>query len=314
MNRTNFYAPGALDRVSHLRKDEAWLRDRLVDPTSRFTSVWKSQHLVVTGPDGPTAVLARPEHVVSVLPEAGAVIFLGIEDGSARFAIDLPPDEAPPLDRLTAALDEATGAGATEPRFQDLRAVGPLLPRAEGSLLAYARGLINWHGRHRFCGVCGSPTHSAEGGHVRRCANPACATTHFPRTDPAVIMLVTSGDRALLGRQAVWAKGMYSTLAGFVEPGESLEAAVAREVHEEAGVFVDDVRYHSSQPWPFPASIMLGFYATALSTEIKVDQTEIEDARWFERDWLRNHQDDETFRLPRTDSIARRLIEDWLAQ
>ncbi|HWK44847.1 MAG TPA: NAD(+) diphosphatase [Stellaceae bacterium] len=314
MNRINFYAPGDLDRASHLRKDEAWLRDRLTDPTSRFAPVWKSQHLVVTSPDGPTAVLARPDHVASVLPQANAVIFLGIEDGGARFAIDLPPEEAPPLDRLAGAVDEALGQGAAEPRFQDLRAVGPLLPRAEGALLAYARGVIHWHGRHRFCGVCGSPAESAEGGHVRRCANPACATTHFPRTDPAVIMLVTDGDQALLGRQPVWPKGMYSTLAGFVEPGESLEAAVAREVYEEAGVVVDDVRYHSSQPWPFPASIMLGFYATARGTDIKVDQTEIEDARWFDRDWLRTHHDDEAFRLPRADSIARRLIEDWLAQ
>jgi NAD+ diphosphatase len=187
-------------------------------------------------------------------------------------------------------------------------------PRGEGSLLAYARGLIYWHGRHRFCGVCGSPTLAFEGGHVRRCTNPACGSSHFPRTDPAVIMLVTDGDRALVGRQAVWPKGMHSTLAGFVEPGESLEAAVAREVFEEAGIEVDQVRYHSSQPWPFPCSIMLGFYARARTTEIKLDQLELEDARWVERDWLLAHQDDEDFRLPRLDSIARRLIEDWLGR
>jgi NAD+ diphosphatase len=188
------------------------------------------------------------------------------------------------------------------------------MDRAEGSVLAYARGMIWWHSRHRFCGVCGGPTESAEAGHVRRCLDAACATTHFPRTDPAVIMLVTDGERALLGRQKAWPKGQHSTLAGFVEPGECLEDAVAREVCEETGIRVEEVRYHSSQPWPFPASIMLGFTASAATTEIAVDTSELEDARWFERGWIRRHGDDDEFRLPRRDSIARHLIEDWLAR
>jgi len=149
-------------------------------------------------------------------------------------------------------------------------------------------------------------------GHTRECTDRACATIHFPRTDPATIMLVTDGDRCLLGRQKVWIPGMYSTLAGFVEPGESLEDAVAREVLEETGIAVGAVHYHSSQPWPFPANIMLGFHADATTTEIKVDYGELEDARWFERDWILAHVDDDTFRLPRRDSIARRLVEDWL--
>lgn len=149
---------------------------------------------------------------------------------------------------------------------------------------------------------------------MRRCTEPGCATMHFPRTDPAVIMLVTDGERALLGRNRNFPlPGMYSTLAGFVEPGESLEDAVAREVREETGIVVGPVVYHSSQPWPFPANIMLGFHARALSREITVDPGELEDARWFSRDFLRSHRDDDTFRMPRRDSIARRLIEDWLA-
>ena len=147
---------------------------------------------------------------------------------------------------------------------------------------------------------------------MRRCTDPGCATMHFPRTDPAVIMLVAKGERCLLGRKAEWAPGRYSTLAGFVEPGESLEDAVAREVREETAIEVAAVHYHSSQPWPFPANIMLGFYAEAASTAITVDYGELEDARWFDRDWLRTHQDGDEFRLPRRDSIARRLIEDWL--
>ena len=150
---------------------------------------------------------------------------------------------------------------------------------------------------------------------MRRCANPACNTMHFPRTDPAVIMLVTDDDRALLGRNKNFPlPGMYSTLAGFVEPGESLEDAVAREVFEETGIRVGEVRYHSSQPWPFPSSIMLGFTAQALDTEIIIDPDEIEAAAWFDRRFLLRHADDDEFRLPRRDSIARRLIEDWLGR
>ncbi len=147
---------------------------------------------------------------------------------------------------------------------------------------------------------------------MRRCADPACSAMHFPRTDPAVIMLVTHRDQALLGRSRNFPPGMYSTLAGFVEPGESLEDAVAREVCEETGIKVGAVEYHSSQPWPFPANIMLGFHAQALTTEITVDFGELEDARWVERGWLLSHTDDDGFRMPRRDSIARRLIEDWL--
>ena len=147
---------------------------------------------------------------------------------------------------------------------------------------------------------------------MRRCKDPACNTMHFPRTDPAVIMLVSDGDRALMGRSKHFPAGMYSTLAGFVEPGESLEMAVAREVREETGIEVGAVHYHSSQPWPFPSSIMLGFTAEARSTTVIVDPDELEDARWFERDFILRHRDDDEFRLPRRDSIARRLIEDWL--
>jgi NAD+ diphosphatase len=232
----------------------------------------------------------------------GEAVLLGLRETRAYFALDLSDREAP--------LDAIRAEAPVE--FTDLRRVGPLLAQPDGALLAYARGILHWHGRHRFCGVCGNPTRSDEGGHVRRCLSPACNAAHFPRTDPAVIMLVTDGDRALLGRQAAWAKGQHSTLAGFVEPGESLEEAVAREVREETGIVVDDVAYHSSQPWPFPASIMLGFTARAVTTELRVDPEELEAARWFDRGFILGHAEDDSFRLPRRDSIARRLIEDWL--
>jgi NAD+ diphosphatase len=299
MKEPNFYAATGLDRAGYRRKDPSWVAERLADPQSRFVPVWRTQNLVfaIGGPTPRAAFLARHE-----IGEMGETALLGLIAESAYFAVDLSHVETP----LSALRLEMPA------EFTDLRRVGPLLARHEGSLLAYARGLAYWHTRHRFCGVCGAATTSEEAGHVRRCTNSACAAQHFPRTDPAVIMLVHDGDRCLLGRQRIWPPGMHSTLAGFVEPGESLEEAVAREVFEETGVVVDQVAYHSSQPWPFPSSIMLGFHARAVNTEIRVDESELQDARWYERSFLRSHQDDDSFRMPRRDSIARRLIEDWL--
>jgi NAD+ diphosphatase len=168
-----------------------------------------------------------------------------------------------------------------------------------------------WHHRHRFCGVCGSPTDSIEGGFQRLCANPDCGHRHFPRTDPAIIVLVTSGERGLLGRQPSWPKGMYSTIAGFVEPGETLEDAVIREVREETNIELCRVHYHSSQPWPFPSSLMLGFSAQAASSEIRVDEYELENACWFTREELTRKLLANVLRLPSPMSISFRLIEDW---
>jgi len=296
----NFYA-GGVDRASHLRKDEAWLGERLAHASSRFVLVWRGHNLIADHESAePFAVFLPPDSVDAADSD---IVLLGIEEDCAYFAVDLSAMEAP-LEAVRAAPPSA---------FIDLRRVGPLLPRQEGSLLAFARGMSYWHQRHRFCGVCGSPTRSEEAGHVRRCTNEACKAMHFPRSDPAVIMLVHQGsERCLLGRQAAWPQGMHSTLAGFVEPGESLEEAVAREVYEETRIELSGVTYHSSQPWPFPASLMLGFHAEAKTTTITVDQTELEAAHWYERSWLLAHQDDEHFRLPRRDSIARRLLEDWL--
>jgi NAD+ diphosphatase len=298
--KSNFYA-GGLDRASHLRKDAAWLAARLPHTTSRFVPIWRGQNLIAEYESpAPFAVFLAPD---AIAREGKDIVLLGIDEDVAFFAVDLSDLETP-LDAVRSAPPSA---------FIDLRRVGPLLPRRDGSMLAFARGMTYWHSRHRFCGVCGFKTVAEEAGHVRRCTNPACATTHFPRTDPAVIMLVHDGnERCLLGRQAAWPQGMHSTLAGFVEPGESLEEAVAREVFEETHVTLSSVTYHSSQPWPFPASLMLGFHAEAKTTDIIVDTTELEVAHWYEKSWLLQHEDDEAFRLPRRDSIARRLLEDWL--
>jgi NAD+ diphosphatase len=217
-------------------------------------------------------------------------VLLGTSEGVAYFAVDITGS------------DEPSGS-------LGLREIAPLVSQAEGALLAYSIGILSWHRRHRFCGVCGSASRSTQGGHIRVCTSESCGEQHFPRTDPAVIMLVEDGERVLLGRQAAWRERVYSTLAGFVEPGESLEEAVRREVFEETGIEIEDVQYHSSQPWPFPSSLMLGFTARAKSRDIRVQTDELEDARWFTREQI---QAGDGVSLPSTISIARRLIEDWL--
>src|SRR6266478_197262 len=297
MRAPNYYAHPGFERAGLRRREPDWIRERVADPASVFVPVWRSHNLVIELAEGePRAACLTVEALVAVYGEIGdvderlargEVVFLGVIDEASLAQIGV--------------------------RFADLRQLAGRLERQEGALLAFARAMLFWHSRHRFCGLCGSPTRSEEAGHMRRCTDPACQAMHFPRTDPAVIMLVTDGDRALLGRNKNFVPGMYSTLAGFVEPGESLEDAVAREVREETAIQVSAVHYHSSQPWPFPANIMLGFYAEAASSEITVDYSELEDARWFERGWLLSHVDDESFRMPRRDSIARRLMEDWLS-
>jgi NAD+ diphosphatase len=329
MRSPNYYTAPGFERAGLRRREPHWIRARVLDGASVFVPVWRTHNLVIEVEGGePRAAVLTVEAVGSVLGGLtdgdveerfgrGEFVFLGLIDERAHFALDVSAHEEP-LDMLRSPALAAAGIAEGSPaqagvRFADLRQLGGRLERHEGALLALARAMMTWHSRHRFCGLCGAPTRSEEAGHMRRCTDPACHTMHFPRTDPAVIMLVTDGDRALLGRNKNFVPGMYSTLAGFVEPGESLEDAVAREVREETAIEVGAVHYHSSQPWPFPANIMLGFYAEATSSAITVDYGELEDARWFERDWLLSHTDDDSFRLPRLDSIARRLMEDWLA-
>ena len=298
MQERNFYIMATLDRVSLRRRDEAWIAAQLAAPGSRFLPVWRGQNLIREAAS-PAAALLSVAEAAALLQGAGEVALLGLIGQTAHFALDLSQREEPPS--LPAA------------HFADLRSVGAVMDREEGGLLAYARGLMHWHQRHRFCGVCGSTTASREAGHLRRCTNTACGAEHHPRTDPAVIMRIEHRGRVLLGRQKQWPPGMHSVLAGFVEPGESLEDAVRREVAEEVGLRLTEVGYHSSQPWPFPASIMLGFTATADSDAIQVDNLELETARWYSREELLASPEDETFRLPRRDSIGRRLVDDWLA-
>ncbi|HTQ80414.1 MAG TPA: NAD(+) diphosphatase [Thermoanaerobaculia bacterium] len=303
MRPANFFSGSPLDRAAHLRRDSEGLAQALTDPQSLLVPVFQGRSLVRFEGDLARAVVL-PVAAAAVMPwdsnDLRQVPFLGLRAGVAHFALDLSAHEEETVRRQLAELGDLT----------ELRTVGAALDREDAGLLAYARGLLHWHARHGYCGACGGETESRAGGHVRQCLR--CGTEHFPRTDPAVIMLVTHGNSCLLGHQNAWPEGVYSTLAGFVEPGESLEEAVAREVREEAGVEVGTVEYHSSQPWPFPASIMLGFTARATTTEIRLHDEELADARWFERSELADPAA-RPIRFPSPASIARRLIEDWLA-
>jgi NAD+ diphosphatase len=292
MQQRNVFAGPYLDRAAHLRTDPAWFAAALTNERSLWLPVWKSRNLIVEGAAPRAAYLELPL-LSQELRNGGNLILLGRFDGSDIFTFEVESPEPPQLKAGT--------------RFEDLRVIASMLPAAEAGLLSYARAMIAWRSRHRFCGTCGATTLSEKGGHVMVCTNPACGHEHFPRVDPAIIVLVSDGERALLGRQAAWPAGRYSTIAGFVEPGESLEDAVAREVFEETGIEVDNVEYHSSQPWPFPSSLMLGFTAHALTTDIKKRDQELEDAQWFTRADLANGRPI----VPPNVSISFRLIEHW---
>jgi NAD+ diphosphatase len=303
-SRPNVYTGSPLDRVSDRRDDDAWVAGALESDQARFLPVWRARNFVRGHEDGrPEAVLvggAAGAALARLAAAEGNWALLGLLDGAPVFAID-----------LSAAEDSTTILPPGLGDFADLRRIGPGMPAEQAAMLAHARGLLHWRSRHRFCGVCGQPCVPRSAGNAMACTG--CETQHFPRTDPAVIMLVTHQDRALLGHSTRFPRAnMYSTLAGFVEPGESLEEAVRREVFEEAGVRVGRVAYHSSQPWPFPASIMLGFYAEALTEEIVIAADELRDARWFSRAEVRDPAA-HGFSVPPPDSIARRLIDDWIA-
>jgi NAD+ diphosphatase len=307
----NFFSGGDIDRAGLLRKDTAWVNGRIKDPTTRISLVWRDHHLIGPG-DAPVPIYLTPDEARGVSGDDTLHVLLGMHGDRACFAIDIShiekPEDHPEL--------SARG------KFMNVRDIGSLLHPRDAQLMVYSRALLYWHRRHGFCGICGSPTVADDAGHVRTCTNPDCAAPHFPRTDAAVIMLVIDGDRCLLGRRPGNKNFMYSTLAGFVEPGETLEEAVAREVMEEAGIAITNVRYAHSQPWPFPSNLMLGFYADATSTEITIQEDELADAQWFTRDQVkefmtvRDQADSErlggAWRLPRPVSIARRLIRDWL--
>jgi NAD+ diphosphatase len=271
----------AHNRIATRRTDEEWLAHAWADPGTRVLLLHDAQ-LVLSGDDW----WFRPEDAAP-----GQRVLLGDDGGSARFVVLV--DELP--------------AGA---RTVTLRSVLATLSDDDAGLVVHAVAMAEWHAGHRYCPRCGTALQVSAAGHLLHC--PGCGRQQFPRTDPAVIMVVTDGDdRCLLGRQARWPEGRYSTLAGFVEPGESLEQAVAREVAEEVGVEVGEVSYFGNQPWPFPASLMVGFFAHARTTRISVDGAEISDARWFSREQMKDEAEAGTLLLPGGVSISRSLVETW---
>lgn len=288
------FAGAFVDRSGEMRKDADWLEKALTSSESRFVPVW-GDHCLVGG--DPLQLMLLERHQIEHLLDDQNKIFLGLFRGQPSFAVAIPSSSAPPYAELG--------------EFQELRYLGAMLPADEANLAAHARGLVLWHGSQQFCGHCGSSARPDSGGNSRRCLNDDCGREIFPRVDPAIIVLVADGDRCLLGRQTGWPEGRYSTIAGFVEAGESLEDAVRREVFEETNIRVGAVRYHSSQPWPFPSSLMLGFTAETdpdALQEIRMNDGELEDARWFTRKELRSGFPKLPFRI----SIARRLVDGWI--
>lgn len=294
------YTGNPLDRENLRRRGREWMEARQAAPESRYLPLFQLQPLLKLG-EQRTLAWAKREFFEDLDPVPEPVL-LGCRDGVAHFAVDVS----------VATGGEAFFGVADVASFEDLRATVAAMPAADAAIAAQARTLIDWHARHRHCAVCGGGTRSVQGGANRICFD--CQAEHFPRTDPVAISLVVKGDRCLLGRGPGWPETMYSALAGFVEAGESLEEAVRREVVEESGVRVGDVRYLCSQPWPFPSSLMLGCIATALSEEIEIDRAELDDAKWFTRDALRaavsGRRPDLT--VPPPFAVAHQLIRAWV--
>lgn len=310
MNSLLHYTGLTLDRADHLRRDEDKITRLWNLPGTRVYPSYQLKNLVNTR-ENRAVYKNRLELGDSDLSHSEGT-FLGLDGENAVFAVACTDQQVELWQDLESGIE-----------FTDLRLSGPTLPRDEAPVLGFARGILHWQQQNPYCSLCGSQNRLSNGGHMMRCTSTECNKQTFPRTDPAVIMLIervtSAGERyCLLGRSAAWPLEVYSTLAGFVETGESLEEAVAREVFEEAGITIKDVRYLASQPWPFPQSIMLGFIATATSEEIQIDPVELAEAHWFSDKEIAafgNWGDPAPGpKLPRPDSIARFLIDSWIEQ
>jgi NAD+ diphosphatase len=288
----NFFSGPYIDRRAEEREAEGWARAALEDPGTLYLLASGTRQLVYTRPEPRIAFLER-ERVIA-WADPSRLVLLGWFRERRCVLLELG-------DKPTCELPQHAS-------FEELRPLSPLLRGEEAGLLAYARALSVWRARQRYCGACGAATIPHRAGHCMRCSKEGCGQEFFPRLDPAIIVLVTDGESALLGRQSSWPTGRYSTIAGFVEPGESLEDAVAREVMEETGVPVVGARYDSSQPWPFPASLMVGFRASARPGSAVRVNGELEEARWFTREEIRTG----AALLPPVHSISRRLISAWV--
>ncbi|MBD3763873.1 MAG: NAD(+) diphosphatase [Rhodobacterales bacterium] len=306
------FAASGLDRAAALRADPSALAAALAN--GAVLPVWRGRP-ALAGAQRDDLAWVPAGH--PVLAAGRPAVFLGLDDGVPRFACDISAWEPPGLDPAGIGgfldADEQVHPALPLAGLSDLRGAMLRLTARAAELAATARALCHWHAAHGHCAACGAASQPDQGGWQRRC--PACGAVHFPRTDPVVIMRVTHGNRVLLGRSPGWPAGMYSLLAGFVEPGETVEAAVRREVAEETGIRVGAVRYLASQPWPFPASLMLGCAAEALEDEIRLDPAELEDALWITREEMLQVMTGRHPRLraPRAGAIARALVANWVA-
>ncbi len=294
------YAGSPLDRENLRRRDRAWLEAQERAPETRYLPLWQLMPLLKLGETRELAWARR--ELFEDLDPAPEPVLLGTRDGVAHFAVD-----------VSAEPKREPGLGVEDvASFEDLRATVAQIDAADAAIAAQARTLVDWHRRHGHCAACGGHTRSVQGGAHRVCTD--CQSDHFPRTDPVAIVVVVRGERCLLGRGPGWPASMYSALAGFVEAGESLEDAARREVFEEAGVRVGEVRYARSQPWPFPSSLMLGCVGTAETEAIEIDRAEIDDAKWFTRDELRDALAGVSADLvvPPPFAIAHHLIRGWV--
>ena len=282
-----------LDRASALRSDPAWLAAQLARADARFLPVWQAKILLA---GTRASFLAASD--LDLAPDQ-LCVFLGLKDGQPFFAVAMADSEEPPLRPLG--------------EFQEMRAAAFILPDEETAIAGQAKSLIDWHRRHRFCANCGAVTSPADSGYRRDC--PQCGAQHFPRTDPVVIMLPILGEECLIGRGARFPGGLYSAFAGFLEPGETMEEAVRRELLEEVSLKVGRISYHTSQHWPFPSSLMLGCYAEALSKDFVIDEHEISDAHWLTKAEARARlakDFEDGIKMPTSIAIARVLIADWV--
>ncbi len=294
----NVFTYSDLNRMVNRRKDDQHLASLRTSPSARFVLFHQDQFLMSEEPDRAPA-LVKSESIISSKNSVETSVYLGCRGEHHYFALDIGDTSW------------VEGKSFGNGNFVGLRENGYSLKAEDATLLSYAKAMFHWHRAHGFCGECGSATLSVQGGHCRQCVKPDCAKVHFPRTDPAIIVAVTKDGECLFGRQKAWPEYRYSVIAGFVEPGESVEQAVVREVLEETDISLNTVDYHSSQPWPFPGSIMLGFTATASSYEIRLNDGELQDAHWRSVDDVVEGLVSGEFRVPPRLSIAYRLIEDW---
>jgi len=298
---TNTFAGNPLDRASDRRPDTDWIAQKIAADDGLSVVIWNGKPMVETAKDGGVQIAYIPARAAAQMSGGHErLLFLGLWNEAPVFAVDLE-DQTDPAD------GPLQGLG----RFEDLRMIALTLPGAEAAILATAKSMFEWRRRHLFCAACGQPSRPADAGWKRVC--PACNSEHFPRTDPVVIMLAVKGERCLVGRQKIWPKAMYSALAGFLEPGETIEEACARELWEEAKLKTTRVHYHSTQPWPYPSSLMIGLIAEVENDDAVADQTELEEVRWLTRaetlDMLAGKLADA--KAPGTMAIASQLIKAW---